>query len=568
MKKVILLAGIALSGLAVGMENLSVSASSEPTELTETRSSYDFSGKVAALDERLYLGEMLFTDADWFTTESYECSCDGSQLCQYHDQGGWPEAAEAELSIKLQPGLYRLNLIEVNPYWADWSFAEIQSDTITNLSGVSINNSDTEKWFYVESGSIYNFEIYFTDVQAATDDRDESILFTRYDLIDAVAPTINATVHVSVNVDNQPSIDEILSHVTAVDETDGVVPVLVESSTYTQGQMIVGDYEIHIYAQDQAGNRANKIIYVHRYDDTKPVISGQNSYVLNYDHSVTKDSILASLSVADNVDSGLTITCVADTFSGHEHTIGTYQLEFQTTDLSGIQSDVFTVTVKVENQGTPTITAPGTIEIGTSQLLSLEELKEKISVNDGYDGVITDYQISGYDNYLSHYQEVGTYSITISYTNSGGNQATTTISIVTSDQLAPGIYFDDYFILLKVGESFPESTLKAQVARVLKVAESEILEISGTYDTDVVGTYPLSVKTTSGDYDFSVKVSSMSDEEESDKNYFVELWEQTVRSFKNPFDFGGYTWLSWTFVVVGVLLILLVIKGVLKARRR
>ena len=400
-----------------------------------------------------------------------------------------------------------------------------------------------------------NFDFYYLDLGVSEQ------------VPDYQAPTIEE-IRLSVNVDNQPSLDEILSHVIAIDETDGVVPVLVESSTYTQGQMTVGDYEIHIYAVDQAGNRANKTIYVHRYDDTKPVISGQDSYVLNYDHSVTKDSILASLSVADNVDSGLTITCVADTFSGHEHTIGTYQLEFQTTDLSGIQSDVFTVNITVENQGTPTITAPGTIEIGTSQLLSLEELKEKISVNDGYDGVITDYQISGYDNYLQHYQEVGTYSITISYTNSGGNQATTTISIVTSDQLAPGIYFDDYFILLKVGESFPESTLKAQVARVLKVAESEILEISGTYDTDVVGTYPLSVKTTSGDYDFSVKVSSMSDEEESDKNYFVELWEQTVRSFKNPFDFGGYTWLSWTFVVVGVLLILLVIKGVLKARRR
>ena len=107
--------------------------------------------------------------------------------------------------------------------------------------------------------------------------------YTWYE-IDRTAPVINGTTHISINVDNQPSLEEILSYVYALDETDGYVPVVVDSSTYVPGVMELGDYEINISASDSEGNTNTSVITAHRYDCTGPVINGTDYYELNYFH--------------------------------------------------------------------------------------------------------------------------------------------------------------------------------------------------------------------------------------------------------------------------------------------
>lgn len=118
----------------------------------------------------------------------------------------------------------------------------------------------------------------------------------------------------------------------------------------------------------------------------------------------------------------------------------------------------------------PVITAPGTITVPTNKLMTESELKAKISVNDGLDGVITNFTISGYDNYRDNYETVGSYAINVSVSDRAGNQATATITIKTEDNIAPDIWLDDYFIVLRQGEQLTAEQIKQYASKVLGVS--------------------------------------------------------------------------------------------------
>ncbi len=389
------------------------------------------------------------------------------------------------------------------------------------------------------------------------------------EVIDKNAPTIGGSVNVSIDIDNQPSQEEILSHVTAWDDTDGYIPVKVESSTYVQGEMVIGESYIHISATDSAGNKSLETIICTKKDWTAPVITGQNSYDLNYDHDLTLDKIKEKLAITDNVDSNLILELVSDNFTGNEHKLGNYQVVFKTKDLSNNVSANFTIDLAVKNKGTATITTVSKITIPTSQLFTLEELKSKISVIDGYDGVIEDYIITGFDDYTKTAKEVGTNIITISYTNSGGNTATAYIEFVKEDNIPPIILFDSYFILLKQGETLTDTILKEHVAKVLSVALEDIVSVVGYYDTNTLGNYELKVALASGEnQNFRLAVVnnySYGNGIESEDNYWEVLWNETRL---NLWNFGGWTWLNWTIFCGASGIVLLTIVIVFKVKKK
>ena len=313
---------------------------------------------------------------------------------------------------------------------------------------------------------------------------------------DKRAPIISGTTNVSVNVDNQPSQAEIVSHVTAVDETDGVLPVRVKSSNYVQGEMKVGVFTIVVTATDNAGNTSEAEIRVTKWDGTKPTLAliTQKSYVLNYNHTETLSSILANVRATDNVDSDLSINVVKDTFTGNERKLGSYEIVLNTKDKSKNVSENLVIPVKVENQGYTTITLPKEIRVGTGRPLTLAELKKQISVIDGYDGVIEDYIIEGFDEYLANANTVGEAPFTVKYTNSGNHLSTATSKIIKEDTQDPNFYFDkDYFVFLSAGQEFTLDMLKEHVVNVLGIASEEIVAINGEFDIATAGEYDLEV---------------------------------------------------------------------------
>ncbi len=313
---------------------------------------------------------------------------------------------------------------------------------------------------------------------------------------DKRAPIISGTTNVSVNVDNQPSQAEIVSHVTAVDETDGVLPVRVKSSNYVQGEMKVGVFTIVVTATDNAGNTSEAEIRVTKWDGTKPTLAliTQKSYVLNYNHTETLATILANVRATDNVDNDLQINVVTDTFTGNEHKLGSYEIVLNTKDKSNNVSDNLVIPIKVENQGYATITVPKEIRVGTGRPLTLSELKRQISVIDGYDGVIEEYIIEGFDDYLTNSNTVGETTIIVKHTNSGNHLTEASFKIIKEDTQAPNFYFDKgYFVFLSANQEFTLDMLKEHVVKVLGIASEEIVAINGEFDITTAGEYDLEV---------------------------------------------------------------------------
>ena len=317
---------------------------------------------------------------------------------------------------------------------------------------------------------------------------------------DGIKPTITGTNNFIVNVNNMLSKEEILSHITARDETDGPVPVVIESSTYNPSNKKIGDYEMVVSASDNAGNKTSVTIKVKVVDIDKPVINGTTSYTRSYDNPISIDDIKAGLSVSDNYDSGLQLELIQDNYSSNTNKVGVHTVTFKAKDSSNNESDVCTVSITVEDKIKPVISGPTTIKVPSSKPLTKEEFKSKFTINDGLDGEITliDGMITGYENYINYYKKVGDYTVTINVADKNGNNATLSVTIKVEDKISPEISFDDYFIVLEQGQSLTPEQIKEYASKVLGVSLDAITEVTGEYDTNVAGTYKLSVKTVDG----------------------------------------------------------------------
>lgn len=345
---------------------------------------------------------------------------------------------------------------------------------------------------------------------------------------DGIKPTITGTNNFIVNVNNMLSKEEILSHITARDETDGPVPVVIESSTYNPSNKKTGDYEMVVSASDKAGNKTSVTIKVKVVDIDKPVINGTTSYTRSYDNPISIEDIKAGLSVSDNYDSGLQLELIQDNYSSNTNKVGVHTVTFKAKDSSNNESDVCTVSITVEDKIKPVISGPTTIKVPSSKPLTKEEFKSKFTINDGLDGEITltDGMITGYENYINYYKKVGDYTVTINVADKNGNNATLSVTIKVEDKISPEISFDDYFIVLEQGQSLTPEQIKEYASKVLGVSLDAITEVTGEYDTNVAGTYKLSVKTVDGkEHVINLSVTEKTVENTREMKWYEYIYE-------------------------------------------
>ena len=327
---------------------------------------------------------------------------------------------------------------------------------------------------------------------------------------DMMKPSINGTTNFIVNVNNMITQEEILKHIKATDETDGTVPVIIESSTYNPSNKKVGDYEMVVSASDKAGNKTTVTIKIKVVDIDKPVINGTKTYTRSYNNPISIDDIKAGLSISDNYDSGLQLQLIQDNYSANTNKVGIHTVTFKAVDSSDNESDVFTVSITVEDKDKPIIAGPTSISVPSNKPLSKEEFKQKFTINDGLDGAITltDGMISGYEDYLHYYKKIGEYPVTINVSDKNGNTATLSITIKVEDKISPEIWFDDYFIILDQGQELTPQQIKEYASKVLGISVEEIVEVSGEYDTTKVENYKLSIKTRDGKtHSFNINVT-------------------------------------------------------------
>ncbi len=395
---------------------------------------------------------------------------------------------------------------------------------------------------------------------------------------DYQAPLFEGAVNLAVNVDNQPSLESILANIKAIDETDGLVPVELVHTTYVPGVMEIGTYDVTISATDSSSNTNQYTFFVNRFDNTSPVILGQDTYTLNYDNEFTLEDIMANLEITDNVDSDLTLNVVSDTFTQNRNKIGTYQVVFNAKDLSDNSSANKTVTLHVINEGYSVISAPKTITVSTSKKLTLEEFKSRIVVTDGYDGEITNYTINGFDEYTSTWTTKGDNEILVSYKNSGNHLTEASITIIKVDDQMPNFYFNSgYFVLLAKKEIFTMAQFKVVAAKVLQIKDEEIIEVTGDWNTEETGSYQVMVALSDGtNEDFTIHVGSMNKYEVTyawtPEQFFSGNMDNWT-TFEAWPSWSICAWLSWFAIglvglVVSIVTLAVTFKGIKRLFRK
>lgn len=551
MKKLKLLAALSIcgtvSGLALGTGATHASADVD-VELERTSlASSDIStyASPSGLNGKTYI-KQYSGDFEWFDYSTYPVEDDRSELGYYGNTVEQPAGVYAFYGDSMDIGGLTIS---------------IDGSIITDFSNTTITpHYNYATYYYAERP--FSLGVECTDPQDLAYSN-----FVYYAEKDVQKPTINGTTTLVVNVNNRPSVDEILTHFTAVDETDGVVAVEFSGDGDYRQDAPIGDYFIEVEACDRAGNYAFLEVAIKVVDIDKPVISGRSEYTVSYDACPTIEDIKGALTISDNYDSGLSFRILQDPYSANIGRVGTYSLLFNSTDSSSNTSDTFEVVVNVVDAFAPIITAPGTITVPTSTRFTLDELREKIHVADGYDGVLTNYTLTDNNNYAENYNVVGNYTFTITAVDSNGNQSTFTINIKTEDKVAPEIYVDSYVICLAEGETLTDAMIREYASKVLGIDVNSIVEVSGDYDTNQMGMYSVSLLMSSGEtQDFTISVSDTEGNEPKPLGYFEQLWKDFT-NVDNIFKFENWNWLHYTASASAGILVLAVLASFFKKKR-
>ncbi len=370
---------------------------------------------------------------------------------------------------------------------------------------------------------------------------------------DPFEPVINGPDNINAKTSHLMTEQEILANFSATDEKDPNVELTLENySEYASqynAEIPSTSRVVTVVATDESGNRVEKNVMINVSDDIAPTFEdGTLSYDRSYDDKLSLDDVKGALTFSDNWSGDLTLQVVEDTYSANYNRVGDYKVVINAKDKSGNISENVTVTINVFDHTKPIISAPGTIDAGNNTMVTLEEIKQKISVTDGLDGAITDFTIEGYEAYQESYKVVGQYKLTVKAIDVNGNEATATVTIDVKDRIAPEIYFDDYFIILDEGQELTTEQIKSMVSQVLNIEESEIKEIKGEYDTAVAGTYNLEVKTMSNEvYNFKLSVNVNYEDTTKYRDLawyeYIYIWFSILFNFQDGYETESF----WDF---------------------
>ena len=307
----------------------------------------------------------------------------------------------------------------------------------TNLN----SNKEHLNWDYFENDNCWDYPyiIYATSnwsfsYYTSKNYYKSQILMLRE--ADAQSPSINGTNNFIVNVDNMLSIEEIISHISAIDETDGPVEVKVESATYDPSNRKIGVFNIIVYAADSAGNKTSATITVNVVDTTAPIASASNKTQPN-NNKLSDEEILALVEATDNYYSSkdLSKSIILNEYSANYTRPGRYQVKVRVTDPSTRYTDVvFYITVN--DVVKPTITGvnktqPNNVKLSEAELLALFTASDDVSTNLRKELIENDY--------ILNYTRPGRYNVTCRVYDEANNYSDATITITVEDKGAPTI---------------------------------------------------------------------------------------------------------------------------------
>lgn len=373
-------------------------------------------------------------------------------------------------------------------------------------------------------------------------------------------PVIGGETAFVSNVDNPMPIEEIMTHIWAIDVEDGDIThkIVIENDNYTANKKVLGTYEIDLSVTDNAGNRADLKVYVLVKDAVPPVFTGPKTVNANITTLKNVEEIKALLSVSDNYDTTPPVIKIdSNQYQANYNKIGSWPIVFSATDSSG-NKGTHTVNVIVIDNVAPVISGPKTILKNQTETLTLSQIKTQLTANDNVDGDITQKIVVVEDLYSGNGHRVGKYIIKFSVSDNAGNTTEHTVEITVKDNVPPVFYVDNFFINVSQSLILTNEDIKnlliatGQIENVGTTTMRFLLnEYSG--NENKIGIYAVSVETTSSSgrediINLAVKVN-----EDTTKDDDIIINEPTI--FKKIFD---HVFLYWYFYLPALLLIIII----------
>ncbi len=343
--------------------------------------------------------------------------------------------------------------------------------------------------------------------------------------------------------------EDLLALFTVSDDVSAVgkIKKSILTENYTSHWSVPGSYQITCRATDEAGNFRDATSTIIVEDKTLPTAQGKT---LDIEYSNKLTDFKSLFTYSDDITSldNITFEVLTDDYTEHFSRKGSYTITARFTDEAGNYTDASSV-LRVVDRTKPVITVPTEITIGNSTIHTIDALKTKINVTDGYDGVITEYTITDNDDYANHYQTPGRYTLTITAKDSSNNTQSVTIAYIVKDTTSPQVFYDRYFIVLTEGEELTFDMIKSYAAQSLGVSEAAILSIEGDFDCMTVGAYEVSLYMIDGSIQpFTISVGM--DEEKHEtytftwKNFFSGNMENWTNFSAWP-AWSIAAWFSW-----------------------
>ena len=239
-------------------------------------------------------------------------------------------------------------------------------------------------------------------------------------------------------------------------------------------------------------------------DTTAPVITIHGSTPVSI--QVHNTYVDAGASSTDAVDGDISAGIIASSTVNTE-ALGTYTVTYTSTD-SHENSTSSVRTVNVIDTTAPVITILGSnpvqVEAGTTYT------DAQATANDNYNGDLTSDIVA---SSTVNTAVIGDYSVTYTVVDTSGNGATSTRIVNVRDTIAPSLTLNgSSTITLEVGSTFTDPGATASDSFDTSVSSSSV-EVTGTVNTSVVGTYPLiySVSDASGNTSTTSRIVNIID---------------------------------------------------------
>lgn len=238
-------------------------------------------------------------------------------------------------------------------------------------------------------------------------------------VIDNIKPTITGPSTLKSYMSKPLSLEEIKNKLIINDNYDQNIEnrLVIKEDNYSNNTNKLGTFLISFYVTDLSNNKSDiYTINIEMLDDIPPTISGKNSYTTTYNNKLNIDEIKNSLTLSDNISANITIDLSFDNYSLNYFIPGSYEIGYIAKDESNNESEVYIITIKVEDTEKPIFfISQKFIGINSSSNIPVEEIIETLENDNNIDkSTILYYEVLE-DTYSNSKTIPGEYKIKLYY---------------------------------------------------------------------------------------------------------------------------------------------------------